>query len=297
VALGVGVALVAAGFWLWPRLAGPLGLVEPVVDTVPPELPAGLAGAPLAVLDFSKTSGFRHEDAIPAAHASVAAIAARRGWAVFRTENAAVFDDDLLRAFDVVFGNNITGDNWTAGQKAAFARWIEAGGGFVGVHGAAGTRYRYWDWYTDVLLGGGRFIGHPMFPQFQEARVVVEDRAHPIMAGFGADFRHEDEWYTFEASPRDAGSHVLATLDESTYTPEAFGDDLRMGDHPIIWVACPGRGRSFYSALGHGAATYRRPDHEAMLEAALAWAGDRASPCPGGGGGDGRPADQPDTGR
>ena len=278
--------LVVAGIVGWaavtvgPSIMGAMGLRSPVIDTVPPELPGGFDSAPLRILLFSKTSGFRHEEAIAAASVSVHAIATGRGWAVFETENAAVFNDAQLAQFDVVFGNNITGDNWTEDQKAAFARFIEAGGGFVGVHGAAGTRYRYWDWYTDVLLGGGRFVGHPMNPQFQEAVVVVEDPGHPAMAPWGERFRHTDEWYSFEKSAREAGSHVLATLDESTYAPEAWGSDLRMGaDHPIIWTACPGAGRSFYSALGHEAATYGMPQHADMLEAAIAWAADRATPC------------------
>ena len=148
----------------------------------------------------------------------------------------------------------------------------------VGVHGAAGTRYRYWDWYTDTLLGGARFIGHPLSPQFRQARVIIEDPHHVTMAHFSGELRHEDEWYSFEASPRRAGSHVLARLDEASYGP---GDDLAMGeDHPIIWIACPGRGRSFYSALGHTAATYARPDHARMLEEAIRWAADRGAACP-----------------
>lgn len=272
------VVLVVFGYGAWQRIAPAMGLKDPVVDTVPPDLPAGLEDAPIAILLFSKTSGFRHEEAIPAAQASVESIAARNGWKVFATENAAVFDDALLSRFDVVFGNNITGDNWTDGQKQAFIRWIEAGGGFVGVHGAAGTRYRYWDWYTDTLLGGGRFIGHPTFPQFRNARVDVEDRSHPVMAHFPASFEHVDEWYSFEASARLAGSHVLATLDEDSYET----DDWAMGgDHPIIWIACPGAGRSFYSALGHQAGTYALADHEKMLEAAIRWAADPANACPG----------------
>ena len=272
------VVLVIVGVAAWQRIAPALGWTSPVVDTVPPALPAGLERAPLAILEFSKTSGFRHREAIPAARASLEAIAKRKGWALFSTENAAVFNDEQLSHFDVVFGNNITGDNWTAEQKAAFTRWIEAGGGFVGVHGAAGTRYRYWDWYTDVLLGGGRFVGHPMGPQFREARVSVVAPEHPTVSHYGDSFLHTDEWYSFEASPREAGSFVLATLDESTSDP---GDDLSMGDdHPIIWIACPGRGRSFYSALGHPAATYQKAAHARMLEAALAWAGERGSRCP-----------------
>lgn len=271
------LALGAFGYAVWQRVAPALGRVDPVVDRVPPTLPAGLDEAPVAVLLFSKTSGFRHEDAIPAARRSVEAIAARNGWRVFATENAAVFADTLLPHFDVVFGNNNTGDNWTAEQKQAFARWIEDGGGFVGVHGAAGTRYRYWDWYTDTLLGGGRFIGHPTWPQLQAARVVIEDREHPVARHLGAGFEAVDEWYSFEASPRSSGAHVLATLDEASYDPGrwAMGDD-----HPIVWISCPGAGRSFYSALGHRAGTYARPEHERMLEAAIAWAADRGGSCP-----------------
>lgn len=271
------VALVAFGYVAWQRLAPALGYVDPVVDTVPPELPAGLDDAPLALLLFSKTSGFRHEDAIPAAREAVEAIAAARGWKVFATENAAVFNDTQLAHFDAIFGNNITGDDWSAAQKQAFVRFMEGGGGFVGVHGAAGTRYRYWDWYTDTLLGGARFLGHPSWPHLQDATVQIEDFDHEIMRHFPQRFPHEDEWYSFEASAREGGAHVLASLDESTYDPGrwAMGDD-----HPIVWIACPGRGRSFYSALGHTPETYAERDQRQMLENAIAWAGDRASPCP-----------------
>lgn len=263
-------AFVVFAVVVYQRIAPAIGWVDPVVDTVPPELPAHLADAPLAILLFSKTSGFRHEEAIPAAQAAIERIAKKNGWAVFPTENAAVFRPEQLVTFDVIFGNNITGDNWTDEQKEAFRDWVLAGGGFVGVHGAAGTRYRYWDWYTDALLGGGRFIGHPVYPQFQEATVVVEDTQHPTMAHFGAGFAATDEWYSFEKSARQSGAHVLATLDEATYEP---GEDLEMGDdHPIIWIACPGEGRSFYSALGHRATTYVTPEHDRMLEAAIEWA-------------------------
>ena len=282
IGLGIGAVLVLAvgvvGYQAY-RVIGPaLGWVAPVVDTVPPELPASVFDADFAILLFSKTSGFRHTDAIPAARASVERIAAERGWTVFATENAAVFNDEQLAHFALVFGNNTTGDNWSPPQRDAFIAYLEGGGGFVGVHGSAGTRFRYWDWYTDVLHGGGRFIGHPTSPQFQEATVVIEDPEFPAMAPFGQRFTHTDEWYSFEESARKAGSHVLATLDEGTYTP---GDDWAMGeDHPIIWLACVGQGRSFYSALGHTAETYARPDHEQMLAEAMAWAGDREAACP-----------------
>jgi hypothetical protein len=271
--------LIVLGYLAYERVGPALGWKEPVVDTVPPELPAAFEDgkARPKILLFSKTSGFRHEEAIPAANASVNEIARRNGWQVFATENAAVFNDIQLAHFDVVFGNNITGDNWTDEQKQAFIRWMEGGGGFVGVHGAAGTRYRYWDWYTDDLLGGGRFVGHPTWPQFQEARIRIEDPKHPTMQGLPETLTHTDEWYSFEASPRVAGSHVLATLDEASYEP---GDWAMGEDHPIIWIACPGEGRSFYSALGHTHETYGLRDHARMLENAIAWAANRRNACP-----------------
>ena len=75
---------------------------------------------------------------------------------------------------------------------------------------------------------------------------------------------------------------VLASVDESSYSPEAFWglQDLRMGDHPVIWCHCVERGRSLYSALGHQAAAYALPEYAAILEGAIAWAaGLEGAPC------------------
>ena len=265
---------------IWPELRAAQGKREPVVDLVAPGLPPELGeNGALALLLFSKTNGFRHAAAIPACEKALREIAARRGWQVFVTENAAVFEDGLLARFRVLVSNNATGDNWSPPQREAFQRWIERGGGFVGVHGAAGTRYRFWDWYTDELLRG-RFIGHPAFPQLQPARLVIEDRTHPAMAHFGADFVHEDEWYSFERSARQPGVRVLASLDESSYAPREILRDISMGDHPVVWSHCPGRGRVFYSALGHTAVSYERPELRSMLEGAVAWAAGLAGDCP-----------------
>ena len=280
-ALALALVVLAIGaLRIWPRVRAAQGKQEPVYDAVAPELPAELgAGGRLAILVFSKTNGFRHTEAIPACERSLREIAERRGWQLYATENGAVFDDALLARFRVLVSNNATGDNWSAEQKAAFQRWLLAGGGFVGVHGAAGTRYRFWDWYTDVLLRG-RFVAHPLFPQLQTARVIVEDRTHPATRAWPEAFRHEDEWYSFERSARAPGVRVLASLDEASYAPRELFRDIAMGDHPIVWSHCPERGRVFYSALGHAAPTYARPEHAQMLEGAIAWAAGLEGDCP-----------------
>jgi type 1 glutamine amidotransferase len=280
-ALGIvllGLAL--AALRVWPAIRAALGRQEPVVDLVAPELPAGLGGdGRLTLLLFSKTNGFRHAAAIAACEKSVREIAERRGWEVYATENAAVFDDALLPRFRVLLSNNATGDNWSPPQREAFQHWLAAGGGFVGVHGAAGTRYRFWDWYTDELLHA-RFIGHPLLPQLQTARVIVEDRTHPATRALPESFAREDEWYSFERSARGPGVRVLARLDETSYRPREILRDIAMGDHPIVWSHCVGAGRVFYSALGHTAAAYETPEHAQMLEGAIAWAAGLDGDCP-----------------
>lgn len=284
--LGIGFAIWFVGSLAAVYFSGALsalGMKEVVIDTVPPTLPRDIIDAAargeVTILDFSKTAGFRHEEAIPAASASLARIAAENGWKIFKTENAAVFNPKQLALFRVVFGNNCTGDNWTEEQKQSFIDYLDRGGNFVGVHGAAGTRYRFWDWYNDGLLRA-LFIGHPLFPQFQEAVVVVEDATHPAMRDLPTRWTRTDEWYSFAENPRDQGVNVLATLDETTYEPKAFFTDLSMGDHPIIWSHCTqSGGRVFYSALGHSAEAYKDTAHEAMLSGAIRWAAGLAGTC------------------
>lgn len=239
------------------------------------------------VLLFEKITGFKDEPSVNAAHAAIRAMAERKGWAVAVTDKGGAINPRTLRGFDVVVWNNISGDVLTLSQRAALRRWLERGGGFVAVHGSAGDFAYWWDWYPDQLIGA-RFIGHPMNPQFQEARVVT-NTAHPIAAGLPAEWRMTDEWYSFRPNPRLAGAQVVLTLDESTYKPSGpMGVDIRMGeDHPIAWTRCIGpkgreRGRMFYSAIGHMPETYAEPNHVRLLESAITWAATNKRACPGG---------------
>lgn len=271
--------LLLSGCDVYENVKRAMGMGEPVFDTQAPQIPTMSAERP-RILNFSKTNGFRHDAAIEAANQALNKLAQSEGWQVFHTENGAVFNDRQLAQFDVIFANNCTGDNWNDAQKAAFKRYMENGGGFVGVHGAAGTRFDFWDWYKQDLLRA-QFLGHPMFPQFQTASLHFEDRSHPSTRHFPEQWQHEDEWYSFSNNPREDGAHVLATLDESSYEAKAMGSDLSMGDHPIIWSHCmTDGGRVFYSALGHTAETYRRPEHQRMLKGALSWAMGLEGDCP-----------------
>ncbi len=240
-----------------------------IYETRSPVMPATI-GRP-AILVFSKTNGFRHEEAIPAGNAYLQHLARDRQWGYYQTENGATFTPEILARFDAVVFNNVSGDVFTDAQKQAFRAFVEKGGGYVGIHAAGDDSHR-WDWFVSNLIGT-KFIGHPMSPQFQKAALRIEGD-HPAVAGLPRQWSRTDEWYSFDASPRGKGFHIVATIDEASYKPEgAFGKDLRMGrDHPVAWWRCVGQGRVFYSALGHTAASYTEPQNRSLLQGAISWA-------------------------
>lgn len=241
-----------------------------VYETSAPQMPAGIARP--AILVFSKTNAFRHEEAIPAGNALFARIAKDKGWGFFQTENGAAFSPDILARFDAVVFNNVSGDVFTPDQRAAFKAYLENGGGYLGIHAAGDNSHAAWSWYMKDLLGT-TFTQHTMAPQFQQATVNVEDKTHPATRGLPASWQRTEEWYSFDKSPRGSGAKVLITVDEKTYNPEGmFGKDLRMGDHPMVWSRCIGKGRVLYSAFGHRAEAFDEPENKVLLTNSVSWA-------------------------
>lgn len=232
------------------------------------DLPAGKP----RILLFEKMTGFRDGPSVDAAHAAFLDMAKKKGWAIVATDKGGAITPATLAKFDVLIWNNVSGDVLTLTQRKALKDYVEKGGGFFAVHGSAGDPVYFWDWYADDLIGA-RFVGHPIAKQFQAARVVIDDAAHPVAKGLPADWTMTDEWYSFAASPRLKGAKVVATLDESTYEPQGMGtQNLRMGDHPIAWTRCVGKGRSFYSAIGHRPEGYSEPHVRLLMENAIEWA-------------------------
>jgi hypothetical protein len=277
IAIGIGTTVVALALAsiVVLRMTGAWGALFPSSDhdVTPPELPSHLTSP--AILVFTKTNGFRHTEAIDAGVPLFERIAEQRDWSIFHTENGAIFNDDQLARFDAVVFHNASGDLLDQAQEDSFKRYLAAGGGFVGTHAAGDASHESWDWYIDEVIGS-LFTAHIMGPQFQEALVKVEDASHPATQALPAEWTHSEEWYSWEDSPRNHGFHILATVDEASYEPYArlFGTetDLRMGDHPILWTRCIGRGRTLYSAMGHAAEAYETPELQALLEGAVAWA-------------------------
>src|SRR5919198_1516204 len=133
-------------------------------------------GARFKALVFSKTAAFRHTECIPQGTTRIAQMGAHHGFAVDATENAAAFTDENLANYDVVIFLCTTGDVLNDTQQAAFERYIQAGGGYAGIHSASDTEYD-WAWYGGLV--GAYFRDHPgvagVNQQFQTATINVED--------------------------------------------------------------------------------------------------------------------------
>src|SRR6267378_664223 len=157
-----------------------------------------------SALVFSKTAGFRH-DSIPQGIAAIKALGADKGFAVDSTEDAARFTDAALAGCKVVVFLSTTGDILDDGQKAAFERYIRSGGGFVGVHSASDTEYK-WAWYGKLV--GAFFHDHP---PLQQGTIHVIDHHHLSTADLPDQWVRTDEWYNFASDPSNA-VHVLMTV-------------------------------------------------------------------------------------
>jgi glucose/arabinose dehydrogenase len=198
------------------------------------------------VLVFSKTAGFRHSSISPGI-AAIQALGAANDFSVIATEDANAINAANLANFEAVVFLNTTGDILNATQQAAFEQYIQGGGGWVGIHSAADTEYS-WSWYGGLL--GAYFESHPAI---QQATVVVADHVHPSTKHLPERWVRIDEWYNYQINPR-GDVHVLATLNESTYSGGADGFD-----HPIAWYHEYDGGRAWYSGLGHTDASYSDP--------------------------------------
>jgi type 1 glutamine amidotransferase len=198
------------------------------------------------VLVFSKTKGWHHTS-IPAGIKAIMKLGQENNFDVDTTTDATKFTYNNLKQYAAVIWLSTTGDVLNDVQQAEFEKYIQAGGGFVGVHSATDTEYN-WPWYGNLV--GAYFKSHPKVQQVATLHVV--DPNFIATKGLPAEWKRLDEWYNFKWI--EEGLHVLITIDEKTYEGGANGDN-----HPMAWYHSYDGGRAFYTALGHTDESYSDP--------------------------------------
>ncbi len=201
------------------------------------------------VLVFSKTDGFYHSS-IPEGVKAIQLLGEQNGFEVDTTSDANRFREELLKEYSAVVFLNTTGDVLNHYQQADFERYIQAGGGFVGIHAATDTEYD-WPWYGELV--GAYFEDHPGIndphPGVQAATLIVEDNNHPSTSFLPEKWERKDEWYSFKNF--NASVNVLLSIDEETYQ-----GGVKMGKHPMAWYHEYDGGRAFYTSGGHTRESY-----------------------------------------
>jgi cytochrome c len=212
------------------------------------------------VLVFSKTAGFRHAS-IADGQKALFKMGQEYGFGVDTTENAAFFTEDNLKKYRAVIFLSTTGDVLNGPQQIAFERFIQAGGGYVGIHAAADTEYN-WPWYAKLV--GGYFASHPGNPNVQKGKMIVVNKNHPSTAFMDDTFERTDEFYDFKQF--DPTVNVLVLVDEKSYKEGKMGDY-----HPMCWFREYDGGRSFYTNWGHTPETFTEPLFLKHLWGGLSW--------------------------
>jgi uncharacterized protein len=209
------------------------------------------------VLVYTKNGkGYVHEN-VPYAAKSIQKLGQEHGFQVEVTDNPAVFTDEKLKEFTLLLFPSTNNDVFdTDAQRVAFRRYIEAGGGFVGLHSVTGTE-RNWTWFKRML--GGSFSWHAKFQTF---RIRKFDGDHPSMQGVPAVWERADECY-FEKELY-PGPQVLMAHDLSSINPnEAEKVKVHAGTYtdfyPAVWYHHYDGGHAWITTLGHDKKDYEDP--------------------------------------
>ena len=223
---------------------------------------------PLRVLNFQADNGFQHKSKSVALQL-VERLGKKNGWEVVTTIKSSSLTELDLSSFDVVVFNNNCGNKgpiMKPAEQLAFQKYVQNGGGFLGVH-CAGAIWKeggeFQTWYEGLV--GTKLIDHP---KVQQAKLIVEDRTHPATAHLPKEWVVKDEFHRFGSNPRE-NVNVLISVDENSYK----GKQKMGGDHPFVWYHEYDGGRSFFTSLGHTKEIYSNPKFEQLIEGAILWTG------------------------
>ena len=189
------------------------------------------------------------------------------GLVVDVTDRIEDFNDEKLRTYHIVISLN---DNpgHTPEQRAAFERYMEGGGAWLGFHSAGYNDSRtQWQWFVD-FLGGAVFHRNNWPPQ--SAKLIIDDTSHPVTKGMPASYiSPQNEWYQFQPSPRlRENVKVLVSLSEENY-PIGFKDTVTDGDFPVVWSNTDYN--MVYMNMGHGTRIFVDPTQNYLIYNALRW--------------------------
>jgi type 1 glutamine amidotransferase len=223
-------------------------------------------GGPRArVLVVTHTEGFRHSS-IPVAEAAISALGQDSG--LFTTDFSRTADDvarmltpSALVGVDAIVFANTTG-SLPVRDLGALLNWIGEGHGFAGMHSASDT-YHDAPAYLEML--GNEFLTHGGQTTVD---ALVENASHPASSPLGNRFRVFDEIYKFTRANR---GRVTMLLSLDRHPDDGLPEAGQPGDLPLAWAKDYGRGRVFYTALGHREDVWQNSLYQQHILGGIRW--------------------------
>lgn len=211
------------------------------------------------VLVFTKNGkGYVHEN-IPFAVKCIQKLSEQNGFKVDVSDNSTVFIEENLKQYSILIFTSTNNDIFdTDEQRLAFRHFIEAGGGFVGLHSVVGTE-RNWTWFKMML--GGTFSWHP---KFQKYSIQVIDAGHPSVSGLPKVWQKEDECYfQKELYPgiKTVLAHDLSSLDVADSVKLKLNKGTFSRYYPAAWYQQFDGGTIWITSLGHDKKDYEDPTY------------------------------------
>ena len=217
----------------------------------------------MQVLVYTKNGkGYVHDN-IASAVASIQSLAKINGFSVVVSDDPTVFTEANLKKFQFLVFTSTNNDVFdTDDQRLAFRRYIEAGGGFVGVHSVTGTE-RNWKWFKMMI--GETFSWHAKYQKFA---IKNMDPMHPSMKGVPARWEREDECYFGkELYPgiKVLMAHELSSLqlDQTETIVKNAGSYANY--YPAVWYQDFEGGHVWITTLGHSKESYAEPVYQNHL--------------------------------
>ncbi|PGH47710.1 ThuA domain-containing protein [Streptomyces sp. Ru87] len=227
------------------------------------DLPGGANARVLVFHDSGGTPSARTAAAVEAVETAGAEGPDAEHFTVEETDDPSVFTTNELARYNAVVFVDTGGDVLNNAQEDGFRAYVEAGGGFLGLHDAARTEPDS-TWFGG-LIGARPAAGSPS--SVQRATVETGDRNHPATEGLPLEWSRRDVWLNWASNPT-GEVHTVARVRERTYDP---GDSGNGWDHPVSWCRDYDGGRSFYTAMGGTAESYEDERFRGHLRGALLW--------------------------
>lgn len=213
------------------------------------------------ILIFGKTIRPAHAPIIPLAGAALTEFLSKNGFQVSFIEDSGELDSAHLSDYQSLVLLDVSEGTLSSDEKKSVELFFEQGGGIVAIHSSISAG-KDWPWFRALV--GTSFLDHaPIQPG--TIRITMPD--DPANRDLPLRWEQSDEWYNF-SSQIGAPKKVLATADESTFQGGNMGTS-----HPITWSFDSGKGKFWYTALGHSASLYvnSKDAFSQMLLQAVRW--------------------------